>query len=307
MSEYKHKNITWVDLENPTQEEALQIVKRFEIDPLIANELILPTLRPRVEYYKDYIYLILNFPTTHQNGQEKIASDKIQEIDFIIGKKFIITTRYNTVDALLEFAKAFEVKSILDKGNGAEHAGHIFFHMTQYLYKSMMHRLAHIRDLLHDIENKIFSGHEKTMVVEISKLNRRILNYKESISLHQEILESFEVACKKFFGSDFDYYSHATLGEYHKVKTELTSTKEYLEELRETNDSLLSTKQNEIMKILTVTNFIFLPLALIAGIFNMNTKYMPIVGSRFDFYIIICLMLLLSIGMYIYFKRKKWL
>ncbi|HMP67169.1 MAG TPA: CorA family divalent cation transporter [Candidatus Paceibacterota bacterium] len=305
ISEYKHKNIVWIDLENPTQEEALQMVERFGIDPLVANELILPTLRPKVDYYKDYIYLILNFPA-HHKGFDRHNSESIQEIDFIIGKKFIITTRYSNVDAFLEFSKAFEVQSILNKSNMSDNAGYIFFYMTQYLYKSMMNRLANIQDLLHDIENKIFSGHEKTMVIEISKLNRRILNYKESISLHKEILESFEVASRRFFGEEFDYYAHSIIGEYYKVRGELASTKEYLEELRNTNDSLLSTKQNEIMKILTVTNFIFLPLALIAGIFNMNAD-LPIVGSRYDFEIIITIMLAISIGMYIYFRRKKWL
>ena len=83
--------------------------------------------------------------------------------------------------------------------------------------------------------------------------------------------------------------------------------KEYLKELRETNNSLLTTKQNEIMKILTVTNFIFLPLALIAGIFGMNSKSTPIINMPHDFYIILGIMGGLMVTMFSYFKWKKWL
>jgi magnesium transporter len=304
--EFKHKNITWVDLENPTPEEIKEISDRFNIDPMVAGELLTPTLRSRVDYYKDYIYLILLFPISSSSTLNN-HSEKTQEIDFIVGKKFIITTRYSTVDALLEFSKVFEVNSILNKGNISEHAGYVFYYMIQFLYKSLLNRLANVKDLLADIENQIFAGDEKRMVQEISKLDRFLLNYSDCTSLHKGVLESFATVGEKFFSGNFDFYLHSIVGEYLKVKNELNSTKEYLKELRETNNSLLTTKQNEIMKILTVTNYIFLPLALIAGLFNMNTKFMPIVGMPYDFYIILGIMAGLMVVMFTYFKWKKWL
>jgi len=171
----------------------------------------------------------------------------------------------------------------------------------------MLNRLANIRDILSDVENKIFAGDEKTMVQEISRLDRFLLNYTECTSLHKDVLESFAIVGQDLFGKGFDYYLHSIVGEYLKVKNEMTSTREYLTELRDTNNSLLTTKQNEIMKVLTVTNYIFLPLALIAGLFNMNTDTMPIVGAPYDFYIILGIMIGLMAIMFIYFKWKKWL
>jgi Mg2+ and Co2+ transporter CorA len=99
----------------------------------------------------------------------------------------------------------------------AQHAGYIFFYMIQNLYKNLENRLDHVRDILKDIENQIFSGNERQMVQEVSKLNRLLLNYRESTDLHQEILESFEVAGKKFFGKDFEYHLRSITGEYYKV------------------------------------------------------------------------------------------
>jgi len=133
--EYKHRNITWIDLENPTAEEVKEVADRFNVDLMVASELLTPTLRSRVDYYKDYIYLILLFPISSSSTLGN-HDERSQEIDFIVGKKFIITTRYSTVDALLEFSKVFEVHSILNKGNMSEHAGYIFYYMLQHLYKS---------------------------------------------------------------------------------------------------------------------------------------------------------------------------
>jgi|AntRauTorcE11897_2_1112592.scaffolds.fasta_scaffold09995_3 magnesium transporter len=305
VKEFKHKKLTWIDLDNPTQEEVRELATKYGVDALTSNELLSPTIRPRVDYHDNYIYLILHFPNGHNdvNGFNK----KIEEVDFIIGKDFIITTHYTNIDALLEFSKIFEVESILDKSNMAQHAGYIFFYMIQNLYKNLENRLDHVRDILTDIENQIFSGNERQMVQEVSKLNRLLLNYRESTDLHQEILESFEVAGKKFFGKDFEYHLRSITGEYYKVRSSMDSAKEYLNELRDTNDSLLSTKQNEVMKILTITNFIFLPLALLAGIFGMNTKNMPIIGHPNDFWVLTASMIVIATVLFLYFKVKKWL
>jgi magnesium transporter len=70
---------------------------------------------------------------------------------------------------------------------------------------------------------------------------------------------------------------------------------------------MLSTKQNEIMKIFTILAFVTLPLSLIAAVFGMNTTFIPIVGLPNDFWIIIGIMIITSLAMFAYFKYKKWI
>ena len=77
-------------------------------------------------------------------------------------------------------------------------------------------------------------------------------------------------------------------------------------ELRATNDSLLNTKTNDIMRTLTIMAFTTFPLTLFASIFSMNTKVLPIVGMENDFWIIIGIMLLVMVSFYMYFRYKKW-
>lgn len=306
ISTYKHGKLTWIDLENPTQNEVKTISEKYNIDPTVADDLLTPSIRPTIELKKDYIYLVLYFPDTNLEKNE-IKTDQINEIDFVIGKKFIITNRYSNNNALLEFSKVFEVDSILKKTEMSKHAGFIFFYMIQSLYRNLFYKLEHIKDLIKDAEDHVFHGKEKEMVVTLSQIHRVLLNFKSAISLHQEILENFIQVGKGFYGTDFRHHLKSILGEYLKVQAEVESAKEYLNELKETNNSLLSTKQNEIMKNLTIVTFVFLPLSLIASIFGMNTENMPFIGNPHDFIIVLLVMLMTTSTIFLFFRFTKLL
>ncbi len=216
-----YKDVTWIDLENPTSTEARKLIEEFSITPEVANELLSPTVRPRVDINNKFLYLILHFPISYSPNASDAETKKTQEIDFVIGKNFIITTHYDSIDALHDFSKVFEVQSILDKSDLGNHGGFVFFYMIQHFYKQMLNRIEKIRDLTNDIEQKIFHGQERQMVIEISKLNRVILTFKESLATHKEVLESFQIIGQKFFGEDFKYHLHTIVSEYYKVSTNL--------------------------------------------------------------------------------------
>lgn len=307
LNKNQYKNITWIDLEKPTQDEVRGLIEEYSLLPIVADELLSPTIRPKVDVTSDFIYLILHFPTAHSHKEKGQNVRQTIEIDFIIGKDFIITAHYDNIDELHNFSKVFEVNSILDRSDMNKHAGFMFFYMIQHLYKVMMNKVENVDALLDDVESKIFEGHEKDMVIEISRLNRILLTFNESMSTHKEVLESFEIAGEQFFGNEFRYHLRSILGEYYKVSGAIQNARDYLVELRETNDSLLSTKQNEIMKVLTIMAFTTFPLSVVAGIFGMNAVDTPVIGSPGDFWIIITFMVALTAIFYLYFRYRKWL
>ncbi len=84
--------------------------------------------------------------------------------------------------------------------------------------------------------------------------------------------------------------------------------KEILNDLRETNDSLLTTKTNQTMKTLTAMTFTLLPITLITGIFGMNvTDNVLLIQNWEDFALVILFMILVGLIMFVWFKGKKWL
>jgi magnesium transporter len=302
LKKFIYKKLTWIDLESPTKEEVRQVMDSYDIHPIVAEELLQETIRPRVDYYGSQIYLILHFPTVNHTHTGKTS----QEIDFVIGKNFLVTVHYETVDPLLEFSRMLEVNSILDRSNMGDHAGFLFFYLVRDLYKNLSVELNSLGRTLSAIEDNIFKGNEKTMVEKISRVNRKLIDFKMAIRFHKDVLESFELAAKDLFGEKFSFYTRAVSGEYYEASNALEGHRETLSDLWSTNDSLLSNKTNEIMKIIAMISFVTFPLSLIAAIFGMNTHYLPIVGAVGDFWIVMSIMLVMMLGIFAYFKHKRW-
>jgi len=306
LKKFNSHNVTWLNVQKPTQEEVRNLMLQYKLHPLVAEELMSPTFKPKVNLHSDYIYLILHFPFLKKDGQYiKFVS---KEIDFVIGKDFLITTSYDdNINSLEEFEKIFEVDSILSSENEEDnHAGYLFYYIVQKMYETLLDELDYLENQQKEMEKFIFNGEEKRMVKEISKMGHNLLDFKQATVHHKEALDSLEIAGEHLFGEEFSHYLRRVNDKYRKVYHLLKTSQENLKELRETNDSLLTTKQNETMKIFTILAFVTFPLSLLASLFGMNTIHTPVVGINHDFWFIILGMLSATGMMFAYFKFKKW-
>lgn len=301
MQRYTHGGLTWIDLESPSRNEIHALMNEFSIEPLVAEELLLPTAKPRLDVGEKMAYLILHFPAlrhTHHSTE--------QEVDFLVGKNFIITTRYDTIDPLHKFSKVFEVDSMLDKSTLGEHAGYILYYMLKKLYGSVDHEIEFVYTALRDIDTQIFEGKEREMVASISFVGRDLLNLRQAIEPHRDVLHSLESEGQKIFGDQFTPYLRSITNEYYRVHNHIMRNTEALHEMRETNNSLLSTKQSEVMKILTIFTALTFPITIISNVFSMNTSHEPIIGSEYDFWILLALMLAGIVALFFFFKQRRW-
>lgn len=302
MNRHRHGSIVWIDLESPTHEEVRGLINEFSLDAFVAEELLFPSVKPRCEAHKDYLYVILHFPAIRHS--HKVRE---QEVDFIVGRDFIITARYDTVDPLHKFSKVFEVNSVLDKSNIGEHAGFVFYYMLRKMYKSIEHELSYVHDALLSVERQLFKDMEREMVASLSHAGRDLLVLRQAIEPHRDVLHTLEFEAGRFFGDEFRPYLRGLTNSYFRVHNHLMRQTEALKELRETNNSLLSTKQGEIMKNLTIVSFITFPLALVAAVFGMNIPSTPIVSRPDGFWVIMAIMGCAAFMLFGYFKHKKWL
>jgi len=289
----------WIDLNSPTKEEVDSLMLTQNVDPIIAKDLLSPTPTQHAKDGDKAIYIVLHVPSFKHSH----AVSGAQEVDFIIFKDGLVTTRYDSIDALHYFAKQVEVSEILNRGENL----HLFFGIMKEIYKSIADELAYMGDWMEEIEKNIFEGREKEMVFTISSASRNLLNFKRIVDPHGNIFEFIREIGTEKFGKEFGVQAKSLTEEWHRVIKMIGNQMDLVTELRETNNSMLSTKQNEIMKVLTIMAFVTFPLSLIASVFGMNTSYLPIVGSRYDFLIVMGIMVGATLIMFTFFRHKKWL
>ncbi|MFT5280760.1 MAG: magnesium transporter [Flavobacteriaceae bacterium] len=293
--------MTWIDLENPTSEEITFIMEEYTIPPVIAYELKSKSVRSKVERFENLLYLVLHFPLV----EHAHCDNREQEVDFIIGNDVIITTHYEHIDFIHEFSKSLEVETILERDDLGTHAGYLFFYIMKGAYTHLLDELDHLSTKLSQIEENIFSKKEKQMVIEISFLNRTLLNFKKAIRFHDDILTSLSQNKNSLFDEKFTHYISSLMGEYTKVRNQLDAHKEVLDELRQTNNTLLSTKSTEIQKTLTVAAATMLPATLVFTALPVVIS-LDIITSAQELYAVFIGTGVLVIYTFIYFKIRKW-
>lgn len=295
--------MTWIDLESPTREELHSVMSEFEVDSRIEEEIVSPTPYPLVATFPNYVYMILHFPTA-----DPTCGTRNQEVDIIMGKQFLITVRYELVDCIHSLHKAFEAEDLLGEG-GEQDPGRLLERVMRHLYSSMRTEIEQVAIALDHIERDIFSGKERATVRAISDVGRVLLRFDTALARHEEPLSAFleELQLPAFFGKKLTTSAAHIEAERDHVAALVASYRAVARELRNTNDSLLSTSQNDVMRIFTVITVAFLPLTLIAGIFGMHTEHEPIIGQPHDFLIIMFLMVLVEIVLLLFLRFKRWL
>jgi len=304
VTRHTHGSVTWVDLESPTPDELSSVMREFDIDARVEDEIRLPTPYPLYMSAPRYQYLILHFPTAVSSGG---ARD--QEVDFIVGKHFLVTVRYDVIDSIHNLHKVFEAEELLGIPSSITKADKLIERVLRRLYGAIRHEVEHAARRLERIEREVFSGQERHTVHQISEVGRIFLKFETTLERHAEPLNAMlaNLASPKFFGAGWNARITQIEAERGHVAALVSSYRAVATELRDTNDSLLSAGQNEIMKTLTVITFVMFPLSLIAALFQMGLPGTPLTGDPNAFWIVIGAMLAVTGFLALFIIKKGWL
>lgn len=298
----KGPKVTWVDIQDPTSEDIRYLKERFKFHPLVLGELIPPGHRPKVEHHADYLFMILYYPIYSKEKRET----RPRELDIIITKDTIITSHYRSVLPLKALFDNCNLYKESRRTYMSEGSGQLLFYILSGFWKTCLTKLVQLDKRIDEIEKDIFKGKEKEMVTEISFVKTDIINFWRIIEPQQEILQSLVNEGTAFFGQALSPHFFDILGTYGRALNSIKSSKETILALEDTNQSLLSTRTNEIIRILTVFSVIVLPLTLIASIWGMNV-FVPFAEASVGFWFIMGIMFFTTIFMFIYFRKKGWL
>lgn len=294
--------LTWVDILKPTQKDVDYLREQYRFHPILLDELIPRCYHPRLEVRPDYLFIILNYPVYHEVNREV----RPKELDMIVTKDAVITNHHRPIpplENLLRTCQASEEgkEKYLDKG-----PGYFLFYILDVFWRDCLVKLDELNERIDQIERKIFKGEEKEMVKEISLMKTDIIDFWRIVEPQKEIMNLLEKEGPKFFGEELSLHFSDALGTYEKVWQTLKAHKETILALENTNQSLLTTKTNETIRILTVFSVIMLPLTLLASIWGMNLN-LPFAEHRAGFWIVVIIMISLIGLMFFYFRKKRWL
>lgn len=298
----EQKKVTWIDVVKPTSEEIREIVNECDLPAEFVGDLTSTTPRTESVATKNIVKITIDIPVVKRTDVAHA-----HEIKLIATKDRLITIHFEEIEALHRFSKEFEVVTTLGNGNKLD-GGHLFLTMLHHLYKSLNLKLDYLESRMQDIEENIFDdNNEKEMLFEISIISRRLIAFKHIVSVHDKALQSLETDMATAFGKAYATRVEDIRVTYDQVLARVRTLSSTLDDLRDTNGILLTAKQNEVMKILTIMAFITFPLTLFTSMFGMNTTTTPILGHSNDFWIITGIMVVVSIGFFGFFKYKHWM
>lgn len=305
MQTLQTKSLEWHHILKPSQGDLKWLSGHFRLHPLVLEELGHVTLRPRVDRYDSYIYVILHFPIFNEREKKTYP----REVDFILTQDELITVTYEAIRPLDDFFKRCTRERSSAEAFASKTPAHLFFYILKELYTFALRELDHIQEHINEIEERVFSTEheEEALIEDLSFVRRDVIDFRRSLKPQQAALETLAIQGEILYGRNAKPFFQELLGEYQKVWNLVENSKEAIDALYDNNVAVLNIKQNESMRILSIMAFVTFPLVLFAQLFSMATVATPIIGSRYDFWIIVAIMILAAIGMFVFFKRKRWL
>jgi len=291
----QHVKWFWVDFDCPTDEEIGLLDSYFNFHPLAIEDCMHFLQRPKVDHYEDTHFFVLH--ALHP------ATLMAEEIDFFLGPRGIVTFHNTPSQEIDEVWRKIQDPAIRKK---KDH-NYVAYLIMDKLVDNYFPTLYQIEDQLNELEEQ---GENKadiqTMTEQVYDIRSDLLRLRRTVfpmrDLLYRIINSDKITGVNEQHAYFtDIYDHLL-----KLTEMIESNREMTADLRDSYDSLRSTRMNSIMKTLTVMTTIFMPLTFIAGVYGMNFINMPELQWGASYYVVLGVMLALGVGMYMWFKRKGW-
>ncbi|PIS08674.1 hypothetical protein COT75_05455 [Candidatus Beckwithbacteria bacterium CG10_big_fil_rev_8_21_14_0_10_34_10] len=298
-----YKDISWYKLEKPTETQLLKLKEKFNFHPLDIEDCMEKIQRPKLDIYHDYIFMGLHLPY----WSEKENRLKTTEINVFLGKTFLITVsdyKILLLDELFYKAKQDPKKRARFFGRSTSRLFHFIFNQLILNINPLMREVGKKIDT---IDRKVLQGKYKDVFEKISEMRRSLIVFDTIIKPQIPIFRKLESGRAGNLDTKNAQYWGNLVDRLQFIQEQIEDYLQILEGLAITNESLLSYKTNEIIKILTIFSVILLPLTLISGIYGMNIETLPLASSPSSFIVVSGLMLSIAVIMLLFFKYKKWL
>jgi len=293
-------NILWVDIQDIDDVDIDLLTAVFNIHPLTIEDFIMANARPKVENFKDYLFLIMYSLECAGKCDSKI---KMSEMDFCLGKNFLVTSHNHLVPTLALNKERIRKDSPIIK-NGADF---LLYALIDSLVDSYFPVIHEFDEMVDQMSDELFKDPTNETLKKIYHLKNEIIHLRRTIGPQADVISLLTRGDYPQVTTPNAIYFRNIYDGLIRINDIVGTSRDIITGAMEAYVSVVSNRLNEIMKTLTVISTIVMPLTLIASIYGMNFKHMPELEHRFGYPAVIFTMTLITIVMMIYFKRRKWL
>jgi len=271
----------------------------FSIHTLVLEDVADTYQRPKYEEYDSGIAIILK-ALAFDPEQLKV---KTEQVSIYQGKDFVLSFQEDETDLLKVVRERIKSGTGRIRKRGADYLTYALLDAIMDSYYLVLDQIEqHIEQLEFDIldgGNTNHRGRIHELKQEMLKVRKAIAPLREAISRfskseHELILDSTKMYIRDLY--DHNVQLLDTTETYRDMLTSLQDL--YLSEI--------SFKMNQVMQVLTVITTVFVPLAFLSGLYGMNFEYMPELGYKYGYFVLLSVMAVIAIGSLYWFKKKDW-
>ncbi len=303
-------NLTWVNIEGPTEQETEYLAQNYHFHPLDLDDCLSRIQRPKIDEYKDYLFLVFHFPVFNKEARVTTPS----QLAVFIGENYLITLHDGELKPLVKLFRECQIDEESQQEYFSRGSGYLLYRLIDRLVDYCLPILSKIGDNIEDAEDSVFSDRMRGTIKEISILRRDIISFRRIIWPMRAVIGSLEPKIRRFITldeldktkMDMAVYFGDMVDHVDKIWDALDEYKEVIEGLRDTHDSLATNRTNEVVRILTVIATILLPITVVSSVWGMNIA-LPFERSPFALLYVVIIMLAIIGGMLYFFRRQHWI
>jgi magnesium transporter len=294
----KEGAILWVDMSTPTDDESYVLTHDFKFHPLAIEDVISERPRTKMDDYERYLFLV--FQVVDYVGREEGL--KISELDLFLTRNTLVSVHYDDhriFDYLYHRAERDE--RLLSRG--ADYLFHTMIDTAVDNYNAILDTFEYEVD---QVEDDLLGESDEDTLRSIFTLRRDIVQLKRTVMPQKEVLFRLARTENQLISNKLSVYFSDIYDHLVRINDIADAYRENLISSLEVYYSSVSTKTNEVIKVLTILTAIFIPPTFLVGLWGMNFKHMPELVWEHGYWYSIGFILLSMLAMIIFFRRKKW-
>ncbi|MEM6685407.1 MAG: magnesium/cobalt transporter CorA [Bacteroidota bacterium] len=296
-----NNRVTWINVNGlGDAADITKIGEYFNIHPLILEDIVNTSQRPKIDEFEEYIFVVLKM--FYHNQQQELLTE---HISFIIGADYVLTFQETEDDIFHPIRQRFKNKDSRLRSFGADY---LAFSLMDAIIDNYAVVVESFGSKVEGTEDELFLESSREGISrDIQYLKHELLRLRRNILPSREVISRLVKSESKLIKIKTRDYLKDLQDHILQINDNIDLYREMVWGLMDMHMTNMSNKMNGIMKVLTIISTIFIPLTFIVGVYGMNFENMPELHSKNGYFILWGVMVLMFIILLIFFRRKKWL